>query len=333
VPGESEDYCPLIAEISKKLVDCQPLPAGVSVEDAEAAVDDMLSALRAKEAGPVKEQAPTSIGVDLKAAFESMAAGLRGGVAPASKFEAAEFSEAQKAMRMLGFCLDPKDCPRYTQVAVAKRSVLAMDGPVNVPLLPVEAQVQPGVLRAVVDQRTGLHNKDEPQRVGFEGGRLSVIHVEEVVPKKGRSAYEVCHGYIMYWVMVAVLATQITNLARHYRGPTENKFLHPYNVHKFMNVMQHVVGTSGLSGDALDAILGQLLQNVQTKCNEDTDRPWTGDQSVSYMCDEVPRQVALARSLSLPQRVPRVAGDGDGRRENRPGAGGGPRQVRHVADS
>ena len=118
-------------------------------------MDDMLSALRAKEAGPVKEQAPTSIGVDLKAAFESMAAGLRGGVAPASKFEAAEFSEAQKAMRMLGFCLDPKDCPRYTQVAVAKRSVLAMDGPVNVPLLPVEAQVQPGVLRAVVDQRTG----------------------------------------------------------------------------------------------------------------------------------------------------------------------------------
>ena len=78
VPGESEDYCPLIAEISKKLVDCQPLPAGVSVEDAEAAVDDMLSALRAKEAGPAKEQAPTSIGVDLKAAFESMAAGVRG---------------------------------------------------------------------------------------------------------------------------------------------------------------------------------------------------------------------------------------------------------------
>ena len=130
-----------------------------------------------------------------------------------------------------------------------------------------------------------------------------MIDVEEVVPKKGRSAYEVCHGYIMYWVMVAVLATQITNLARNYQGPTENKFLHPYYVHKFMNVMRHVVGASGLIGDALDAILGQLLQNVQTKCNEDTDRPWTGDESVSYMCDEVPRQVALARSLSMPQRA------------------------------
>jgi len=58
-------------------------------------------------------------------------------------------------MRMLGFCLDPKDCPQLTQVAIAKKSVLAMDGPVNVPLLPVEAQVQPGVLRAIVDQRTG----------------------------------------------------------------------------------------------------------------------------------------------------------------------------------
>ena len=38
-----------------------------------------------------------------------------------------------------------------------------------------------------------------------------MIDVEEVVPKKGRSAYEVCHGYTMYWVMVAVLATQITS--------------------------------------------------------------------------------------------------------------------------
>jgi len=137
----------------------------------------------------------------------------------------------------------------------------------------------------------------------------------------------------MCWVMVAVLATQISNLARNYQGPTENKFLHPYYVHKFMNVNCDVVGASWQSGDVLDAILGQLLRNVQTKCNEDTDRPWTGDESVSYMLDEVPRQVALARSLSMPQRGPRGAGDGDGRREYRSGAGGGPRQVRHVTDS
>ena len=59
---------------------------------------------------------------------------------------------------MHGFCLDAKDCPRLSQVALAKKSVLAMDGLMNVPLLPMESQVQPGMLKAIVDQRTGLHN-------------------------------------------------------------------------------------------------------------------------------------------------------------------------------
>ena len=331
VPGDSEDYCPLLTEVTKRLVACQPLPVGLSVDDAEAAVDDMLSALRAKDnAGPVKEQKPAMMGVDLGKAFETMVASLRGGVAPTPKYEAAEFSAAQQHMRMHGFCLDARDCPRLSQVALAKKSVLAMDGLMNVPLLPMESQVQPGMLKAIVDQRTGLHNRDVSQRVGLEGGRLSVVDVEEVVPKKGRSAYEVCHGYTMYWVMVAVLSTQITNLSPNYRGPGAGKFLHPYYVHKFMNAMRHIVGASGLSGDALDAILGQLLQNVQARCNEDTDRPWTGDECVSHMCDEVPKQVALARSLTFPQRGPRSGGDGDGRRGGRPGAGGGPRQVRCV---
>ena len=332
MPGDSEDYCPLLAEMTKRSVACHPLPVGLNVDDAEAAVDDMLSALRAKEdAGPVKEQRPAMMGVDLGKAFETMAASLRGGVVPTPKYEAAEFSSAQQHMRMHGFCLDAKDCPRLSQVALAKKSVLAMDGLMNVPLLPMESQVQPGMLKAIVDQRTGLHNRDVSQRVGLEGGRLSVVDVEEVVPRKGRSAYEVCHGYTMYWVMVAVLSTQITNLSPNYRGPSAGKFLHPYYVHKFMNVMRHIVGASGLSGDALDAILGQLLQNVQARCNEDTDRPWTGDECVSHMCDEVPKQVALARSLTFPQRGPRSGGDGDGRRGGRPGAGG-PRQVRCVGD-
>ena len=123
--------------------------------------------------------------------------------------------------------------------------------------------MQPGMLKAIVDQRTGLHNRDVSQRVGLEGGRLSVVDVEEVVPKKGRSAYEVCHGYTMYWVMVAVLSTQITNLSQNYRGPSAGKFLHPYYVHKFMNAMRHIVGASGLSGDALDAILGSCCRTYR----------------------------------------------------------------------
>lgn len=324
----SDDYCALITEGCKVLRTYQPLPAGMTGYDAESALDDMLTALRAREAGPLAAEAPASIGMELKAVLESVATGLKGGTVPAVKFGSADFSEAQKAMRLLGHPLCRLSCPKYTQVGDAKRSVLAKDGETNVPLLPVEAHLQPGMLKPMVDQRTGQHTRDTAQRVGIEDGRLSVVEVEETAPKKGRSAYEVCHGYTMYWVMVAMLATQITKLADNYHGPTRNTFLHPYYLQKFMNTMAYIVGTSGLNGDALDAILNQQLLSVQAKVNDDTDHPWTGDQCLEHMCEEVPRQIAMARSLMLGGGAARGTGDGDTRRGGRPNQTGGTRQVR-----
>ena len=97
-----------------------------------------------------------------------------------------------------------------------------------------------------------------------------------------------------------------------------------------MNTMAHVVGTSGLNGDALDAILNQQLFTVQSKVNDDTDHPWTGDQCLEFMCEELPKQIAMARSLMLGGGVPRGIGDGDTRRGGRPNQTGVARQVKSV---
>ena len=330
VPESSEDYCDLITAAGKALQSHQPLPLEMTAYDAEAALDDVLTALRAREAGPMATQAPASVAIDLREALESVATGLKSATVPAVKFGVADFGEAQKQLRFLGHPLCRRNCPKFSQVGDAKKSVLAKDGEMNVPLLPVDAHLQPGMLKPVVDQRTGQHNRDMPQRVGIEDGRLSVVEVEEIAPKKGRSAYEVCHGYTMYWVMVAVLSTQITRLADNYLCLTTSMFLHPYYLQKFMNTMAHVVGTSGLNGDALDAILNQQLLTVQSKVNDDTDHPWAGDQCLEFMCEELPKQIAMARSLMLGGGAPRGTGDGDTRRGGRPNQTGVARQVRSV---
>ena len=127
-----------------------------------------------------------------------------------------------------------------------------------------------------------------------------------------------------------MLATQITKLADNYRGPTRDMFLHPYYLQKFMNTMAYVVGTSGLNGDALDSILNQQLLAVQSKVNDDTDHPWTGDQCLKHMCEELPKQIAIARSLMLGGGAARGTGDGDARRGGRSNQTGGARQVRSV---
>ena len=82
----SDDYCALITEGCKVLRTYQPLPAGMTGYDAESALDDMLTALRAREAGPLAAEAPASIGMELKAVLESVATGLKGGTVPAVKF-------------------------------------------------------------------------------------------------------------------------------------------------------------------------------------------------------------------------------------------------------
>ena len=51
---------------------------------------------------------------------------------------------------------------------------------------------------------------------------------------------------------------------------------------------------------------------------------------MEFMCEELPKQIAMARSLMLGGGVPRGAGEGDPRRGGRPNQTGVARQVRSV---
>ena len=121
----SEDYCDVITAAGKALQSHQALPLEMTAYDAEAALDDVLTALRAREAGPMATQAPASAAVDLRAALESMATGMKNATVPAVKFGAADFGEAQKQLRLLGHPLCRRNCPKFSQVGDAKKSVLA----------------------------------------------------------------------------------------------------------------------------------------------------------------------------------------------------------------
>ena len=278
------------------LIAVMPLPALMTVEDAEGSLLDVLKALctdlctaKVNPAGAPPTPAPMDWLVELQRAAAA------GKPVDDSAFNNADLSKAIAALRSYGFFVDKSGVPRLSQLILIMKAMSAKEAGRSTPGLCIDPRVQPLSLRAMLDAN-GNFAPDQAKMVQLADGTWVESSTPEPVSKKVHTSLEVARAHIMYWTAHLVVGTRLTDLHSRYDGRTNaGVWCHPYFLAKFQALMWRVV--ERVTGDALDGILTPLLQHFQERTNSADDDAWTGETALEFVCTKVTEQVSFAAAF------------------------------------
>ena len=275
-----------------QLIAVMPLPALMTIEDAEGSLVDVLKALCTAKVNPAGAPPPPAP-VDWLVEFQRAAAA--GKPVDDSAFNNADLSKAIAVLRSYGFFVDKSGVPRLSQLMLIMKAMSAKEAGRSTPGLCVDPRVQPLSLRAMLDAN-GNFAPDQAKMVQLADGTWVESSTPEPVSTKVHTALEVVRAHIMYWTAHLVVGTRLTDLHSRYDGrTTDGAWCHPYFLAKFQALMWRVV--ERVTGDTLDGILTPLLQHVQERTNSADDDAWTGETALEFVCTKVTEQVSFAAAF------------------------------------
>jgi len=275
-----------------QLIAVMPLPALMTIEEAEGSLVDVLKALSTAKVNPAGAP-PTPAPMDWLVELQRAAAA--GKPVDDSAFNNADLSKAIAVLKSYGFFVDKSGVPRLSQLILIMKAMSAKEAGRNTPGLCVDPRVQPLTLRAMLDAN-GNFAPDQAKMVQLADGTWVESSTPEPVSTKVHTALEVVRAHTMYWTAHLVVGTRLTDLhSRYDGGTTSGVWCHPYFVAKFQALMWRVV--ERVTGDTLDGILTPLLQYVQERTNSADDDAWTGETALEYVCTKVTEQVSFAAAV------------------------------------
>ena len=275
-----------------QLIAVMPLPALMTIEDAEGSLLEVLKALCTAKVNPAGAPPPPAP-VDWLVEFQRAAAA--GKPVDDSAFNNADLSKAIAVLRSYGFFVDKSGVPRLSQLMLIMKAMSAKEAGRSTPGLCVDPRVQPLSLRAMLDAN-GNFAPDQAKMVQLADGTWVESSTPEPVSTKVHTALEVVRAHIMYWTAHLVVGTRLTDLHSRYDGrTTDGAWCHPYFLAKFQALMWRVV--ERVTGDTLDGILTPLLQHVQERTNSADDDAWTGETALEFVCTKVTEQVSFAAAF------------------------------------
>jgi hypothetical protein len=295
VVEESEDYVPMLEQVIK---DCEKewaMPPSLSRDQAEAAMSKIFEACRPKR---------PSQGDGINHLTSQLTKHLQEVKPPsaAAKLTPTEYAKITAGLYALGHPTERPNFPLMSQLGQAKSPLMNAEGGFVSPRLPEEPILQPGRLKCCLD-KAGSMVEDETQHIVVENGRQVIKMVPNAegggARKKSKTAYEVAHGYVMYFTMVMSVSLLNERAKMHDRlSPVcmeRGVFLHPYLVAQFTSFMSRVVGRDVINARGLEEVLCPLLQYAQECVNnpESQDVVWSGDSAVRYVYTEAVKNVAL----------------------------------------
>jgi hypothetical protein len=275
-----------------QLIAVMPLPALMTIEEAEGSLVDVLKALSTAKVNPAGAP-PTPAPMDWLVELQRAAAA--GKPVDDSAFNNADLSKAIAVLKSYGFFVDKSGVPRLSQLILIMKAMSAKEAGRNTPGLCVDPRVQPLTLRAMLDAN-GNFAPDQAKMVQLADGTWVESSTPEPVSTKVHTALEVVRAHTMYWTAHLVVGTRLTDLHSRYDGRTSSGvWCHPYFLAKFQALMWRVV--ERVTGDTLDGILTPLLQYVQERTNSADDDAWTGETALEYVCTKVTEQVSFAAAV------------------------------------
>jgi len=199
-----------------QLIAVMPLPALMTIEDAEGSLVDVLKALCTAKVNPAGAPPPPAP-VDWLVEFQRAAAA--GKPVDDSAFNNADLSKAIAALRSYGFFVDKSGVPRLSQLILIMKAMSAKEAGRSTPGLCVDPRVQPLSLRAMLDAN-GNFAPDQAKMVQLADGTWVESSTPEPVSTKVHTALEVVSAHSMYWTAHLVVGTRLTDLHSRYDGLT-----------------------------------------------------------------------------------------------------------------
>ena len=220
-----------------QLIAVMPLPAVMTIEDAEGSLVDVLKALCTTPGSKVNPSGAPQTSGPMDWLMELQRAAAAGKPVEDSVFNNADLSKAIAALRAYGFFVDKSGVPRLSQLVLIMKAMLAKEAGRSTPGLCVDPRVQPLSLRAMLDAN-GNFAPDQAKMVQLADGTWVESSTPEPVSKKVHTALEVVRAHSMYWTAHLVVGTRLTDLHSKYDGRTSaGVWCHPYFLAKFQALM------------------------------------------------------------------------------------------------
>ena len=320
VPSYSPEFVHMLEAVVKECEAVHALPRGASAKRAVRVLQLVLMACIEKRAayGRVSGGGGGSGGgkgdgveggEEMEGVTGFLAALQQHGGQRKETFTTEKFNESVMKLKAYGFPVDKSDVPEFKRMAKAGVSLLVRKGGIGKPELPTEHELQPVNQAGRYDMYGNLVERETRQVVVGEAGMVTQEDLVRTIGKGGRTLYVACHGHVLYWMMVQMHSVLIPNLCPSYKVTSTGLFVCPYYLTKFLNLMRRVVGQGKVDVATFDEQMAPLLVEVQDRVNspEEGEIPWSGDDALKYLCEQLPKNLNLARarvSGSVPREKP-----------------------------